>query len=163
MRNEEPFGVLLILEGTEVGSAGATGTALIGTLARIVDWYQGSDGILGITAVGTDKFRLRSVQQQSDGLYLGEITVLSPEPACKLPPDYEPMAELLRAILDDLGKLYGSLPRRYDDASWVGYRFSEVLPMPVEQKQIWLECEDAIERLDAVRPLLRTVRWETSQ
>jgi Lon protease-like protein len=73
------------------------------------------------------------------------------------------MADLLRAILDDLGKLYGSLPRRYDDATWVGYRFAEILPMPLEQKQVWLECEDPMERLDAVRPLLRTVRWETSQ
>lgn len=163
LKNQELFGAVLILEGAEAGTAGALGTAQIGTLARIADWYQGSDGILGITAVGTDRFRLRSVERQSDGLYLGEVTTLEPEPTRRLPTDYEPMAELLKTVLDDLGKLYDALPRRYTDASWVSYRFAEILPIPLEQKQAALEGEDPIERLDALRPLLRGVRRETAQ
>ena len=45
MRNNGPFGVLLIREGVESG--GEASTWNIGTLAKIVDWYQGSDGLLG--------------------------------------------------------------------------------------------------------------------
>ena len=46
MREDAPFGVLLIKEGHEAGPAS---TYEIGTLARITDWYQGSDGLLGIS------------------------------------------------------------------------------------------------------------------
>lgn len=160
LRNDSPFGVLLLLAGSEVGAAS---TASVGTLARIADWYQGSDGILGVTALGTSRFDLHDVDQQDDGLYLGRVTPLQAEAAVPLPDDFLPMAELLQVILDDLGKLYGDLPRRMDDATWVGCRFAEILPMPLEQKQHCLQLTDAVERLEFVRPMLRSVRWETTQ
>lgn len=160
LRNEIPFGVLLLLRGSEVGAAV---TAKVGTFARIADWYQGSDGILGLTAVGTERFHLNVVDRQTDGLYVGEIGRFESEPVVALPPEYQPMAELLQVIIEDLGKLYDNLPRRYDDASWVGCRFAEILPIPMEQKQQCLEMTDPIQRLEFVRPMLRSVRWETAQ
>lgn len=160
LRSDSPFGVLLLLAGSEVGAAG---TASLGTLARIVDWYQGSDGILGVTAVGEERFTLESIGQQGDGLYVGDVSLVAGEEEIPLPDDYQPMAELLQVILSDLGKLYESLPRRLDDASWVGFRFAEILPMPLEQKQHCLELRDPIARLEFVRPMLRSVRWETTQ
>ena len=160
LRNDTPFGVLLLRSGSEVGAAE---TAQVGTLARIADWYQGSDGILGVTAVGTDRFRLHAMGRQTDGLYIGDVQRLEPEPAVALPSEYQPMAELLQVIIEDLGKLYGNLPRRYDDATWVGCRFAEILPIPIEQKQQCLEMTDPLERLNFVRPMLRSVRWETAQ
>jgi Lon protease-like protein len=160
LRQETPFGVLLLMAGSEVGGAQ---TVRIGTLARIADWYQGSDGILGITAVGTQRFRLETMNQQTDGLYVGEIAAIPDDQAVPLPLEYQPMAELLQVIIEDLGKLYGSLARRYEDAAWVGCRFAEILPMPMEQKQRCLEMTDPVERLDFVRPMLRSVRWETAQ
>jgi hypothetical protein len=160
LREESGFGVLLLLAGSETGTAR---TASTGTLARITDWYQGSDGILGITAVGTERFRLRHIDQQSDGLYVGDVAPADVETSIPLPPEYQPMAELLQVILDDLGKLYGGLPRRFDDATWVGCRFAEILPMPLEQKQHCLQVSDPIARLEFVRPMLRSVRWETTQ
>jgi Lon protease-like protein len=160
LRNDTPFGVLLMLSGSEVGVAQ---TEKVGTLARIADWYQGSDGILGVTAVGTVRFQLNAVSRQTDGLYVGDVGRMDPEPAVALPVEYEPMAELLRVIIEDLGKLYGDLECRYDDAGWVGCRFAEILPIPVQQKQKCLEMTDPLERLDFVRPMLRSVRWETAQ
>ncbi len=160
MRSDSPFGVLLLLSGSEVGAVRTVG---VGTLARITDWYQGSDGILGITALGTRRFELQDMDQQQDGLYVGRISLFELEKTTGLPAEYRPMAELLEVILDDLGKLYGDLPRRMDDATWVGCRLAEILPMPLEQKQHCLQLTDAIERLAFVRPMLRTVRWETMQ
>ena len=52
MKTESPFGVLLIREGSEAGQAT---TFDIGTLARITDLYQGSDGLLGVTAIGEQR------------------------------------------------------------------------------------------------------------
>lgn len=160
MRAESPFGVLLLLAGSEVG---AGRTASLGTLARITDWYQGSDGILGITAVGLNRFELQRIDQQADGLYVGDILPIAGEAPVSLPAEYRPLAELLQVILEDLGKLYQDLPKRFEDATWVGCRFAEILPMPVEQKQHCLQLTDPIARLEFVRPMLRSVRWETTQ
>jgi hypothetical protein len=160
MREGSAFGVLLLLAGSETGTAR---TASLGTLARIADWYQGSDGILGVTAVGGARFALDALDQQRDGLYVGDVTILEPEAAVTLPGEYEPMAELLRVILEDLGKLYEALPRRFGDATWVGFRLAEVLPIPLELKQHCLQLTDPLARLEFVRPMLRSVRWETTQ
>ena len=70
MKTDSPFGVLLIKEGSEDGPAT---TYEVGTLARITDWYQGSDGLLGITALGEQRFRLISSRREADGLNVGEI------------------------------------------------------------------------------------------
>jgi uncharacterized protein len=156
-----PFGVVLLLAGSEIGTV--VRTASLGTMARIIDWYQGSDGILGITAVGTERFELVSVEQRADGLYIGAVRPAATEQATVLPASYLPMAEMLEVILDDLGKLYGDVPRRFDDATWVGCRFAEILPMPLEQKQHCLELSDPLARLEFVRPMLRSVRGETTQ
>lgn len=160
MKDESEFGVLLIQSGSEVGTVRTAG---VGTRARITDWYQGSDGILGITAVGTRRFQLGAVSQQPDGLYVGTIEDMEPEPPIPLPDEYRTMAELLEAILEDLGKLYQALEKRYRDATWVGCRFAEILPISQEQKQSCLEMNDALARLAFVRPLLRSIRQEKPQ
>jgi Lon protease-like protein len=160
LKEETKFGVVLIASGSEAGEASMNE---IGTLASIQDWYQGSDGILGVTAVGATRFRLERVDRQPDGLYVGQIEALKSESRCSLPEEYRPMADLLEAVVEDLGKLYEDLARGFDDATWVGRRFAEILPITNEQKQHCLELTDPIARLAYLRPLLRSLRTERSQ
>lgn len=155
LKGEHPFGVLLIRHGQEAGFAT---TFDIGTLAEITDWYQGSDGLLGITAVGGDRFRLLSSERRDNGLYVGEIERLPERAVQVLPEEYRPLAQILAGVLDDLGRLYQALDRRYDDAAWVGYRFAEILPISPEEKQCCLETDDPVERLQIVRKVLHEVR-----
>ncbi len=155
LKSESPFGVLLIREGAETGPAL---TYDVGTLARITDWYQGSDGLLGVTAIGERRFRLLSAERQSDGLNIGDIELLDEEPAVELPTEYQPMAQILAGVLGNLGKLYESLDTKYEDAGWVSYRFAEILPISPDDKQVYLEIEDPVERLRRVREVLREVR-----
>ena len=155
MKTEKPFGVLLIREGAETGPAR---TFDVGTLARITDWYQGSDGLLGVTAVGDRRFRLLSADRQADGLNVGDVELLDVEIPVPLPAEYRPMAEILAGVLDNLGKLYEPLDKNYDDAGWLSYRFAEILPISPEDKQAYLEIEDPIERLRRIRTVLRDVR-----
>jgi len=155
VRNDSPFGVLLIRNGNETGPAD---TYNVGTLARITDWYQGSDGLLGITATGEAKFRLVSSRKQDDGLAVGEVELLAEEAACALPKNYAPLAKILSGVLDDLGRLYEPLEKHYDDACWVGYRFSEILPITAEQKQSCLETDDPITRLEMLKEVIESVR-----
>jgi Lon protease-like protein len=155
VQNESPFGVLLIREGEETWPST---THNVGTLARVTDWYQGSDGLLGITAIGEARFRLISTTRQDDGLHIGEIQLLENEPVLPLPAEYQEMAGILAGVLEDLGRLYESLDKHFDDASWVTSRFVEILPIDLEEKQRCLEQSDPIERLRIVRDLLAAGR-----
>jgi Lon protease-like protein len=103
------------------------------------------------------------MSQRTDGLYLAEVEELGAEPNCTLPEEFRPMASLLEVVIDDLGKLYESLVKNYRDATWVGNRFAEILPISPEQKQRCLEMNDPVERLVFLRPLLRSIREERAQ
>ncbi len=155
LKTDSPFGVLLIRDGRETGPAT---THEVGTLARITDWYQGSDGLLGVTAIGEQRFRVISSTRQADGLNIGEVEVLPEEPVVPLPDEYSGMTEILESVLDDLGRLYEPLERRMDNAGWVTSRFVEILPIDLEQKQACLEQGDAMKRLELVKELLKTSR-----
>lgn len=155
MQNDALFGVLLIREGQESGSAT---THNVGTLAKITDWYQGSDGLLGITAIGEQRFRLLSTTRQKDGLSVGDVQVLENEASLPLPDEYQELASILAGVLDDLGRLYEPLEKHFDDASWVTSRFVEILPLELQEKQRCLEHSDPIERLRIVGELLHASR-----
>lgn len=155
MKTETPFGVVLIKDGREAGPASTYDT---GTLAKIIDWYQGSDGLLGVTAVGEQRFELLSKRKQNDGLNIGTIRVIEPEPARPLPEEYDYLRAILGNVLDDLGRLYESLPRNDDDAVWLSYRFIEILPIDLLQKQLLLESSDTLARLKLIDDLMRSAR-----
>ena len=159
VRSDSPFGVLLIREGSETETAT---THTVGTLARITDWYQGSDGLLGVTAIGEQRFRLLQSERLPSGLNVGDIEILPDEPSLPLPAEYKAMSQILSSVLDDLGRLYESLDRRLDDATWVTSRFVEILPIDLEQKQLCLEQSDPLDRLKIVHALLKVVRHPVS-
>jgi len=154
-KSDTPFGVLLIKDGDE---AGAATTYEVGTLAKITDFYQGSDGLLGITAVGGQRFRLISNERQPDGLNIGEVEMIEPEASLPLPERFRALADMLQNVLDDLGRLYEARDRHYQDAVWVTYRFLEILPIDLDQKQLSLESSDTLARLNLVDELLDAVR-----
>lgn len=153
MKTDTPFGVVLIREGAEVGPAS---TCDVGTFARIVDWYQGSDGLLGVTAIGTDRFRLQSVMRQDDGLHIGEADKIPSPSPMSLPEVHRELPQVLLTILDDLGRLYDNVERRPDDAAWVAWRFVEILPIDLEEKQRVLESDDVLATLELVERVLHS-------
>ncbi len=155
MKTDSPFGVLLIREGDDSGSAT---THHVGTLARLIDFYQGSDGLLGVTAVGGQRFRLLTSEQQDDGLYIGTIELIEDELPLKLPSKFQTLPHILANVMDDLGRLYEAQDRKFDDAVWVTYRLLEILPIDLEQKQLSLESSDTVARLKLVGELLHSVR-----
>ncbi len=155
MKTDSPFGVLLIKEGEEAGLAT---THNVGTLAKITDFYQGSDGLLGITAVGEQRFQLLSSERLPDGLNVGQVELIPAETSMSLPEQYVAMPQILSHVLEDLGRLYESLEWQLDDAVWITYRFLEILPINLEKKQVSLESSDTTARLKLVDELLESVR-----
>jgi uncharacterized protein len=150
MHGEQRFGVALIREGSEVGPAE---TFDIGTLAKIVDFHQLSDGFLGLSCVGGHRFRILQRARQADGLNLADIESLQSEPKIAVPERHAHLADLLKTVLPQLGEVYTGIEMRLDDAAWVGHRLAEILPIAVAEKQFCLELNDPIERLDVLSPL----------
>lgn len=155
LKDNLPFGVVQIRHGSETG---ASESASVGTLARISDWYQGSDGILGVTAVGGERFRVLTKDRQADGLHTGDVELLPADEKVALPSAFQSLVPILDSVLDDLGRLYEDLPRRRDDAAWVGFRFAEILPIDPKRKQAALELTDPIRRLQLISEVLDDVR-----
>lgn len=154
MRDDAPFGVVLIVSGAEAAGE-VESTAPVGTSARIADFYTLPDGLLGLSCVGVRKFRLLRRWREKDGLNVGEVLWLPDEPTVELPADYLHLGRLMVRILPELGELYDAVEKRPDDAAWVGYRLAEILPVSLSDKQEWLELDDPLERLAQLNPLIR--------
>jgi Lon protease-like protein len=155
MRERSPFGVVLIRAGSEVGATAAGETCTVGTTARIVDFNGLPDGLLGITCIGERKFSVVKQWQQDDGLHVGEIEFATAEERTDLPMEYSHLGELLRKVLPELGDLYTNVPKHCSDATWVGYRLAEILPIALSEKQYCLELDDPLARLARLNPLIR--------
>ena len=152
MREGHGFGVALIREGREVGM-GETDTYEVGTLAKITDFHQLPDGLLGLSCVGQQRFGIQARSRQADGLHLAEVQWLDAEPAVPVPSRHARLPELLRTVLPQLGEVYTGIQMRLDDAAWVGHRLAEILPIPLGDKQSYLEMDDPVERLDRLAPI----------
>ena len=159
MRSKREFGIVL---SRKVPQPGMLETYATGTLATIIDWNQGNDGLLGITVLGTNKFELLSMIKQEDGLNIGEIKIIEGEEDFKAPPNFDNMISLLEAILDDID-LYEDREKFFESASWASFRFAEILPLKIEDKQKCLEFDDPILRLNFLEPLIKLIRENSQQ
>lgn len=152
-----PFGVCLITQGEEVAAPGAAAApefAAIGTLARIRTWDMPQLGILQVAAVGDARFAVQAHELMADGLVVANVAPIAAEPAVALSAERRPLAELLRLFAERVGpQLFAGEPA-FDDASWVGGRLTEILPLPLPMKQALLAMNDADARLAALQQFI---------
>jgi Lon protease-like protein len=144
MRTESCFGVVAVQEDSGQGSRQIFG---MGTSARIVDWDQVESGLLGIRTRGERRFRIKQMSKMDNGLDLGQVAWLEPEPPTAVPDSLAYLAGVVTGLLDEFGNIYGEVPRHPDDAVWLGYRLAELLPLSIAQKQLYLELDDPVQRL----------------
>jgi len=152
MREQQPFGVVLIQEGEEAGPVATTAT--VGCSARIVDFYTLQDGLLGISCVGERKFSVLRVWRAPDGLNVGEVSWLEPEPRITLPEEYAQFGASVQRAVAELAEHYQHVEKHFDDAAWIGARITELIPIGLNEKQVLLELDDPIARLDALLSLV---------
>jgi Lon protease-like protein len=156
MKDAQPLGVCLITQGEEVAvtPGAAPEFATVGTLARITDFDMPQLGILHVVTEGSSRFKVQAHVVQPSGLAVGEVVPIPDEPPVPLAATYEPLVKLLELIATRVGPQNFPAAPRYDDASWVGYRLAEVLPLPLSIKQSMLEINDADVRLQVLRKFL---------
>ncbi|PXV59253.1 hypothetical protein SAMN04487785_106174 [Dyella jiangningensis] len=152
-RTGSSFGVCLILEGQEAGAPALP--AAVGTLARIVDFHNREDGLLGILAEGGERFRVARTRVRSDGLVRGDVEPWPAEPAQSVPVELALLQVILERLIENMAPHWRNAPReRYDDASWLGFRLAELLPLQTDEQQRLLELTDPIQRLTDLRDIL---------
>ncbi len=155
LKHGSRFGVCLIREGDEVGRPAVP--EAVGCLASIEDWDMEQLGILKVTAFGQERFRIQSTQATPAGLLLGDIDRIGPE-AAGAAPGLDEAGAFVRKVIEAVGTARFAQPYRYDDASWVGFRLAEILPLRNPVKQKLLELTDAGARLAILHRFLREQR-----
>jgi hypothetical protein len=156
LRDGAPFGVCLITQGEEVAPVRGAPVefAKVGTCARIVDFDMPKVGILHVATRGEARFQVHSHAVAASGLVIGEVSAIAPEAHLRLAESYAPLARLLELVAARVGPQNFPAERDYDDASWVGYRLAELLPLPLSIKQSMLEINDADVRLKVLQQFL---------
>lgn len=157
LRDGSGFGVVLIREGVEAG--GPALTFDVGTYARIVDFSQQPDGLLGIRAIGERRFRILERRRARDGLNVADVEWLPEECEAPLPEEFAELGPALDTLLAQMGEPYAELERHPGVAAWVAGRLAEILPIPPGHKQHCLELDDPVERLRFLRPLFE-IRYQ---
>ena len=147
------FGICAIREGTETGSPAVPYT--VGTLVHVTDWDMPQNGILHIDTLAQERFVIRNTETDSSGLIMGTVESVRPESAMAIPDDLELAIEILRHIVDEYGDAHFPAPHAFDNAVWVGYRLSEVLPLKLSVKQNLLEMNDSVTRLRILTEFLK--------
>ena len=155
LRDGVRFGVCLIREGREVGAPAIP--AEVGTLARIGAWDMPQLGLLEITALGEQRFRLLERRVQADGLAMGSIEILPQDDDGSVPEKCMRCVKLLERVIEKQAGLFEP-PHRLESASWVSARLAELLPLPLAAKQELLELSDARERIERLNALLMPPR-----
>ena len=158
MRTNSGFGVCLISKGSEVGDVAECHD--IGTLARIIDWDNSEGGLLGITTQGIDRFRVLSKQARPNKLLEGRVEFIDEADPEDVPVEYQLMADLLRKIVEKFELPYQAEHEKFMDASWVGCRLSELLPIETRDRQLLLEIDDPILRLSKIQSALEHVNTD---
>lgn len=140
MRNNSPFGIIHIYKGEETDAQSEV--FAIGTLANISSWQDRTDGLLGITAEGFQRFEIVSTDSQDDGLITAEITYYTEDELLETPEQYNYMPELLQHITAQEGKILDNSSSFY----LVLYQLIHFLPLENTLKQHLLEVPKCIDR-----------------
>ncbi|MFA0080926.1 LON peptidase substrate-binding domain-containing protein [Vibrio breoganii] len=141
----EGFGVCLI---SEPGTSSPSNISRVGTLAEIIDFEQLSDGFLGVTIVGTRRFKVKRVWSEFDGLRCGEVENLSNWDSRELSRDNLYISDQLQRVYQrfpEIKNLYSHC--FFDDATWVSQRWLELLPIEQQQFEHLIsqaDCDEAL-------------------
>ena len=159
LRTDSGFGVVTIHEGREAGSP-PTRIHPVGALARIVDFDQLDDGVLGITCLGAQRLRVVSHHVRSDQLLIGQVRWLPDDPAQSTLPSHEPLVRVLRELLEreELALYRRFLTPDWQDAAWIGNRLTEILPLPPHVRLTLLEMAEPRQRLDILLAIFQEQR-----
>ena len=158
MKTGTGFGVCLIRDGKEVGPAADFHE--VGTLARIVDFNMQKDGILGVMVQGESRFRVLNYNIAKDQLITAEIEYFDKEPTVAVPDEFHDLVRVVEQRIPEKQLSKDDHLRFNNDASWLGFRLAEVLPLRLSQKQYFLQLHEPLLRLERIEDAMSHIELE---
>lgn len=158
--NNSAFGVVMLTEGQEVRTPEALEKFVqSGTIAAVQDSSAPSPGLRQVVCRGNARFKVRSSERRANGLWMGEVELLPPDLAVRIPSELQGAADALERMLASLGDVPEErwpvrLPFRLDDCGWVSNRWCELLPLTMGQKHGMLMLDNPLIRLELMHDLL---------
>lgn len=153
---EQPFGIVLIKEGLEVGEP--ADPFMTGTSARIVQVERMDDGRMNILTQGERRFQVMEIIQKEPHL-AGQIQYLDEAPGDTPSQMLAEIVEGFSAYLRNIEALSGGwtanaqLPQ---EPVLLSYAVAGSLDLPTGVRQQILESATAAQRLEILAPLLKT-------
>jgi len=141
IRDEQSFGVVLINNGEETSPE--SDIFSVGTSARIVDFQQRDDGLLGITVQGEHRFVIEDTWVADNLLVMAEVEFLPDEAPIQVPEQFNYMPELVNHILKQSQR---PLLEKDTDFRRVLNRLTDLLPLKNQLKQRLLEISYSSDR-----------------
>ena len=153
------FGVVHILEGSEVGAA-AKRFAHTGCEALIRDWQQQPNGLLGIRVEGGRRFDVMASEVQPDQLTLAAIEWRDEAEELPLGEQHAELAILHEALgqhpmIEALGMGGAARGQRS-----LAHQLAYLLPFQAEQKLELLRLDDPAQQLERIQLLLEQLQGE---
>lgn len=161
LKQDSGFGVCLIRSGAEVGQA--ADIYEVGTLAKITDWTQCEDGLLGITCRGERRFRIRSRALMPNRLLTGDVELLADAPEQPVPSRLQMLVALFKESNERTGYSSSATMQKATQANWLSYRLTELLPVDLPEKPMLLELDDELQRLDLIATILGSAGNRTTE
>lgn len=144
LRQEQPFGVCLISEGTEVGAAAKP--FRVGTVAAITRCAVPGSGMLRVDVRGGSRFRIQHIHYHKK-LVLADVEPWDDSCTLPLPVEFAGLGVLFQRLTD--------MPHvGPSDATEVGLGLAARVPVPALTRQRWLEQRDPIQRLRHIEQTL---------
>ena len=159
MKKGEGFGVVCILDGSEVGAA-PDGYALVGCEALIRDFKQQDNGLLGIRVEGGRRFRVRDAEVQKDQLLVAEVQWLEERPDHALEEADADLQALLQALAEHPMVASLDMGGQAEGQQALSNQLAYLLPFNEADKIDLLQLDDPGQRLDAIQLLLDELQGE---
>jgi len=165
MRTETGFGICLLREGEEVARPGVHQQVhRVGTYVQVVDWDQLPNGLLGLTVEARCKFEVLECRAEKDQLLVGQVSRCAAdfvgEPPLAVQDEHEVLVSLLEQLVSHPVIARLDMQINYQDLRELGWRLSELIPLPLEIKQSLLELDDPLERVREIEAALNRMMDE---
>jgi Lon protease-like protein len=163
VEQQSPFGVVALIEGSEVRQREEGGEGFkaeqfedVGTLAHLVKAETVQPGLMMVEARGGRRFALEGRECLTHGLWTGPATWIDDDARVPVPDDLQHLPKLLQGLMHTLEQ-GGSAqqmpiqpPYHWDECGWLANRWAELLPLGASERQRLMALDNPLLRLELV-------------
>ena len=153
-------GFCIALTKTEEPNLYVTDIYEYGSFVKITDWGKLDDGLLSITVEGKNIVKILKSNLNGSGLLNGTIEHLESEKEYMIPQKYLILSKFYKKIYPGIKNFINFKEERYADASWIGFRLTECLPLDLPTKANLISINNAIDRLEMINTIIHKLYKE---